>query len=491
MSTFSKSIIKKLAFFIPLPLAGVVLAYFTNDSWNALIAAGSIILSLLMLYLYLWNFKAFLTAFVFLIPMSVPFSFGENVISLPSEMLLVFLAFFVLIRLIFFDKIKLNTRIHPLSVLLYSGLIWMIISSAFSTMPAVSMKRTLIIGMYVIVFYTMLSRYLEDIRFIRRLFIAYSTGLIIPILNTLYAHAGSNFDMTSAFMVTTPFFPEHTIYAACLTVSFVFLIAIKKKKLEYYTIYPLIILIGIGIFYSFSRASWISLIPAILIYLNYTFRPQIWLKAAILSIGIVLLFLNLNKIYDEFEQNREVGYKGDIKEHLQSLTNITNDASNAERINRWFCTIDMFKDKPLIGFGPGTYQFQYGIYQRREWMTRISTFHGDGGNAHSEYLNTLSEQGLPGLLILLFLIIIIFRTANKLIINHKEVDVRNLSLSILMALSTFFTHSLVNSFMDVDKAAFLVYAGLAALVGMEKRNEGLINTDELNELIVDRNNLIN
>lgn len=473
MSASPKSIIEKLTFFLFLPFAGVIIAFFTNDSWNALVVAGSVILSLWMIYLYLWNFKVFLTAFVFLIPMSVPFSFGDNEISLPSEILLVFLTFFVLIRLLFFDKIKLNTRMHLISILLYAGLIWMVVSSFFSTMPIVSLKRTLIIGMYVVVFYTMLSRYFEDIRFIRRLFLAYSIGLIIPILNTLYAHAGSDFDMTSAFMVTPPFFSEHTIYAACLTVSFVFLIVISKKHLEYLTFYPLIILIGIGIYFSFSRASWISLIPATLIYLNYTFRPKIWVKTSIFIIGFIFLFFNLNKIYDEFEQNRDVGYKGDIKEHLQSLTNITNDASNAERINRWYCAIDMFKDKPVIGFGPGTYQFQYGIYQRREWMTRISTFHGDGGNAHSEYLNTLSEQGMPGLLILLLLIIIIFTTANRLIINHKEADVRNLSLSILMALSTFFTHSLVNSFMDVDKAAFLVFAGMAALVVMEKRNEGL------------------
>lgn len=469
MSASSKSIIQKFTFISALSLAGAIIAYIANDSWYALLVAGSVLLSLFMIYLYLWNFKAFLTAFVFLIPMSVPFSFGENVISLPSEILLVLLAFFILIRLFFFDKLKLNIRLHPISILLYSGLIWMIISSFLSTMPAVSLKRTLIIGMYVLVFYTMLSRYLEDIRFIRRLFLAYSIGLLIPILNTLYSHAGSGFDMTSAFMVTPPFFPEHTIYAACLTVSFVFLIGISKKHLEYLTIYPLIILIGIGIFLSFSRASWISLIPAVLIYLNYTFRPKLWLKATILSLGIVLLLLNLNKVYDEFEQNRDVGYKGDIKEHLQSLTNITNDASNAERINRWYCAIDMFKDKPLFGFGPGTYQFQYGVYQRREWMTRISTFHGDGGNAHSEYLNTLSEQGLPGLLILLVLIIIIIITANRLIVNHKDAEVRNLSLSILMALSTFFTHSLVNSFMDVDKAAFLVYAGMAALVGMDEK----------------------
>jgi len=51
---------------------------------------------------------------------------------------------------------------------------------------------------------------------------------------------------------------------------------------------------------------------------------------------------------------------------------------------------------PVFGFGPGTYQFEYGPYQHSTEKTLISTNFGDRGNAHSEYIGPLAEEGLPG-----------------------------------------------------------------------------------------------
>ena len=105
----------------------------------------------------------------------------------------------------------------------------------------------------------------------------------------------------------------------------------------------------------------------------------------------------------ELEQNR-VESSGELSEHVQSISNISTDQSNLERLNRWSCAIRMWKDKPLFGFGPGTYQFEYGRYQRSYEKTRISTDFGTMGNAHSEYLGPLAEGGVFGLLSILLVI---------------------------------------------------------------------------------------
>ncbi len=55
------------------------------------------------------------------------------------------------------------------------------------------------------------------------------------------------------------------------------------------------------------------------------------------------------------------------------MTNISSDASNLERINRWDCAISMFKERPFFGYGPGTYMFQYAKYQLKKNRTIIST----------------------------------------------------------------------------------------------------------------------
>jgi O-antigen ligase len=71
----------------------------------------------------------------------------------------------------------------------------------------------------------------------------------------------------------------------------------------------------------------------------------------------------------------------------------------------------MFEDKPVFGFGPGTYMFQYAPYQLNKDRTIISTNSGDGGNAHSEYLGPLSESGVLGLLTFLLIAISVIYTA--------------------------------------------------------------------------------
>ena len=183
-----------------------------------------------------------------------------------------------------------------------------------------------------------------------------------------------------------------------------------------------------------------------------------------------MTYFNLNKIFENFEQNESVGYKGDLIEHVQSLTNITNDASNAERINRWMSAFDMFKEKPIMGFGPGTYQFQYGVFQTFEYMTRISTLQGDKGNAHSEFFNVLSELGIIGLLVLLATLYTVYISAHRLMFNSKHKEIRTIAIAVFLGLVTYFAHGVVNSFMDVEKAAILVFGSFAAIAALDLKN---------------------
>ena len=81
------------------------------------------------------------------------------------------------------------------------------------------------------------------------------------------------------------------------------------------------------------------------------------------------------------------------------MSNITTDASNLERINRWKSALRLFAERPTLGWGPGTYQFEYASYQNYYEKTIISTNSGNKGNAHSEYLSILAESGWPGLLV--------------------------------------------------------------------------------------------
>jgi O-antigen ligase len=142
-----------------------------------------------------------------------------------------------------------------------------------------------------------------------------------------------------------------------------------------------------GEIFSWSRAAWLSIIVAwIFTLLVVLLRFRLWHFMLITLFAGAVIYNYRVELYQRIEKVDAVSRARDVEEHLESVVNIQTDASNLERINRWSCAIRMFKDRPLIGFGPGTYQFVYGQYQITPEMTRISTNHGDKGNAHSEYL---------------------------------------------------------------------------------------------------------
>ncbi|MBN2164036.1 MAG: O-antigen ligase family protein [Pontiellaceae bacterium] len=61
------------------------------------------------------------------------------------------------------------------------------------------------------------------------------------------------------------------------------------------------------------------------------------------------------------------------------------------RPQTWMDTIDMIKEAPLIGFGPGNYRYTYPEHRNRFRGTRIVT-----GHPHNEYLELMADYGLIG-----------------------------------------------------------------------------------------------
>ena len=156
-----------------------------------------------------------------------------------------------------------------------------------------------------------------------------------------------------------------------------------------------------------------------------------------------------------------------FSEHVESISNISTDASNKERLNRWSCALRMFKKKPLLGFGPGTYQFKYGPFQANNEKTIISTNEGTGGNAHSEYLGPLSESGLLGALNVLMIVGLTMATGFRLYRTLKDKHMKLIACVVLLGLVTYFTHGFLNNFLDSDKASIPVWGFIALLVAID------------------------
>jgi O-antigen ligase len=127
----------------------------------------------------------------------------------------------------------------------------------------------------------------------------------------------------------------------------------------------------------------------------------------------------------------------------------------------------MFKERPLFGFGPGTYQFQYAPFQVKGEMTIISTNRGDVGNSHSEYLGPLAEQGIFGTVAIVLVIITTMATASKLYFKSNRRKVRIMAMTLLVAMLTYYIHGFLNDFLDTDKLSALFWGFTAMIVSLD------------------------
>ena len=390
---------------------------------------------------------------------------------LPTEPLLLATLFLFISKLLLDGKFDRKVLLHPVSIAIYINLFWIFLTSLTSTMVGVSFKFLLSRLWFVIAVYFLATQIFKRYKNIERFQWLYIAGLIIVVFYTnirLSAYGLGN--QHASNWVVWPFFSDHTSYGAMLVMFifplFYFMIRKGDSMFSKVIIVMAFVVIGVGIILSYTRAAWLSFFVAIALLIVIKLRIKI--KYVLLGmVSVVLLFFALqNRILDKLEKN-EAESSGKFSEHIESMANITSDASNTERINRWKCAVRMFKEKPFWGWGPGTYKFQYAPFQRSYDRTIISTDFGDLGNAHSEYLGALSESGIIGMLSFMLIVFLAFRTGYIVYHHTNSKQIKQVALFIILGLSTYFIHGFLNNFLDTDKASIPVWGFISMLVALD------------------------
>jgi len=416
-----------------------------------------------------------LLAVVFFTPLSIQlrdFIPGIPVnLSLPTEPLLFGILILFIFKLLLDGKFDRKILLHPVSIAIYINLFWIFLTSLTSTMPVVSFKFFLSRLWFVAGMYFLATQLFKDKKNIERFIWLYAVGLILVIAYTNYRLSGYGFNNQRASnWVVWPFFSDHTSYGAMLVMFlfplYYFLVKKNNDLLKSIVTGIVFLVFILAIVFSYTRAAWLSLFAGIglwvIIKLKLRFRTIILSGIAIVGV----LFVTYTSLLRSLEKN-ESESSGKFSEHIESITNITSDASNLERLNRWKCALRMFHEKPFWGWGPGTYMFQYAPFQFSYDKTIISTDFGDLGNAHSEYLGPLAESGVNGLLSVLFIVFMIFYTGYRVYHQTNSKDIKHLALYIMLGLSTYFIHGFLNNFLDTDKASVPVWGFIAMLVALD------------------------
>lgn len=427
---------------------------------------------LVVLYLYFYSLDKVLLLITFLTPVAINITqFEFNVgVSLPSEPMMLGVLLLFIIKLFYKNDFDPHIWKHPLTLVIGLQLTWMLITSITSDMPLVSFKQLLARLWFVVPFY-ILGIHLFRKRSNINLFVwCYTIPLLGVIAYTTYHHSQWGFDERAGHWVMEPFYNDHTIYGAILALYIPMFIGftfskIYSKTTRFFSFLVLAILV-LALVLSYSRAAWLSLGFAFGVLLIILFKIKFkWIVFVTIILGITFYLFSF-QILDRLEKNQQ-GPSANFVEHLRSISNISTDNSNLERINRWQSAFRMFDDRPVFGYGPGTYQFEYAPFQLSEEKTLISTNAGDKGNAHSEYIGPLAEQGLPGMLLVIVLVGTFIIVSMKVYRRTDEQEVRVLVLALMLSLLTYFSHGIMNNFLDTDKASVPVWGFMAAIVALD------------------------
>jgi len=233
-----------------------------------------------------------------------------------------------------------------------------------------------------------------------------------------------------------------------------------------------------GLLFSYSRAAWLSTVPAFFLALILLVRVPWKVIIPTLAGLAVIVLLSWSSLVGFIQDNRQDS-SANLASHIRSATNITTDASNLERINRWKAASRMIPERPFLGWGPGTYQFYYAPYQNYSERTIISTNFGDRGNAHSEYIGAAVDSGIPGALIYLLQVMVALFMGIRLSIYITDRRDRLLIIAVVAGLVTYLLHGFLNNFLDTDKISAPFWISMAVIVTISlKRNREMSGSSQ-------------
>lgn len=429
-------------------------------------------LALIIILFALFALDKTILLITLLVPISIPLrefypDLGVDM-YLPTEPLMVGVLIIFLFKLLREKSFDRKILKHPVTITIFFSLIWISITALTSSLTLVSIKFFIARVWFLVTFYFLATVLFKDLKNYKLFLSLYAVGLTIAIGYTVKNHLTYGlFDQEAANFVCSPLYNDHTAYGAALAMSifgmFGLMLCDKTKVIGKIILVFGLLLFVFAFVFSYSRAAWLSFFIALIILLVILFK----IKFKYLAFSFVILFLiglfAYNQVMNNLEKNKQDS-STDFAQHIESMTNISTDASNVERLNRWSCAIRMFEDRPIFGWGPGTYMFQYAPYQLSYEQTIISTNEGDRGNAHSEYLGPLAESGLLGIIYMLLIVSITIFTGLRAYKYAMNREVRILVLFTLSALITYFAHGIMNNFLDTDKLASLFWGSIAFLV---------------------------
>jgi O-antigen ligase len=461
----------RFLFFGMLIIACLAYAVYTDESWICILPIAAIS------FQFGWRFSDQL---FFILLLTVPFSFEYHFSSVlgtdvPDEFLMWLVTIVFTARLIN-NELPSRTIIlrNPIAWVLILSLLWLLIATACSSEPLLSIKFLLAKTWYIAAFFLGALLLFQSQKNVVRAVVTMLVSLAIVLILIIVKHSQTGFSFASVNDAAFPFFRNHVNYAAmvaCLFPVVIATIVLARKKSHKIIVASVAGLFLFALVFSYSRGAWLALIAAGiavgLLRRRLLTRFYIFL---LLILSLSIIYISSKDRYLSFApQFRTTIFHKDFAEHLVATYKL-KDVSTAERFYRWIAGARMVRANWLTGLGPNSFYDHYKAYTIPAYKTWVSN-NADHSTVHNYFLLTAVEQGIPGLVLLLFMFGAMLWQAENL--YHHAAD-RLTRVSAMAAASIVIILIVLNFLSDLietDKIGSIYFLLMAFLISLRLRNQ--------------------
>ena len=278
--------------------------------WKGGIAMALVPLALLVVWLFYVRLETGLLLMALLTPFAINVALMPGMeLSMPVEPMMILFSFFFLFRILVAHNYDLRILRHPVSALLLASLAWWVVTSCTSRLPWVSFKYLLSRLWFVIPFYFAAVQIFRNRERIGQFYWAYAIGLGVVILIATSKTLGNFSDLQTLHRVMRPFYNDHTAYGCAIALlvpaSVHFIFGGQWKGWQRALTLLLFALLCTGLFFSYCRAAWISVVAAAGIYVLVRMGMKVKWMVLLFGLGVGMFFVYQSDVLYKLGKNHQ------------------------------------------------------------------------------------------------------------------------------------------------------------------------------------------
>jgi len=298
-------------------------------------------------------------------------------------------------------------------------------------------------------------------------------GTIVAVIGIQQALGQNYFDYQQSAMPAASFLHKNiaSMYLDLIIPLYIFpLLYVKNNFVRWLTAISFAVALNF-IILTHTRGSWLGLLCAFtILILLFTQQKDLRLRLLknikenylklIVIILITLLLQTTTNIVPDYSLGRTYDIETDVNMRI--------------RLHSYVNAVDMFIDKPLTGFGLGGFMLAFRDYMSSSAAVPVVSEIRYMVNLHNDPLQLLVELGIPGAILLLFMVIFLFKMTWQVLRSDKT-EIKELFLIILAGLVASSVHSFVSFPLHRPASAAVFFVLLAILINLHTKVSGSYN----------------